>query len=381
MSESTSFGNVLLAINVRWWNAEAAYAINLARGLVNQGVDVRIIVNPGSPVHQRAEKYGLNTITSIHLDSHSPVAHYNNFRRLLRVIDQHNIELINSFKSNGAVLFSLARRYRPGLTYIKTRGIAAAPKNHFINRFLYDRRSCDGIITVGSPVYHWIRKLVGSKSKQHVKTIYYGDSAVSRETSESNTNGIPGFPPPENSKIFALLGRTQQVKGHLLLLQALKKLENSPVHILFLVKDLEEFPDVLMEIEKFIEINQLKNKVTILGFQKNLGSILELVHCGVIPSLASEVNCRVCVEFFSLGIPVIAFPTGTLPDIISHRRNGYLCEEKSVAELAKAMNWALEDNTEFDKAKQIALEDHQDKYTLENLATETLAFYKHCKSA
>ncbi len=381
MSESTSFGNVLLAINVRWWNAEAAYAINLARGLVSQGVKVHIIVNPASPVHQRAERYGLNTVTSILLDSHSPIAQYNNLKKLLSIIDEHNIELINSFKSNGAVLFSIARRYRPGLTYIKTRGVAAPPKNHFINRLLYDRRSCDGIITVGSPVYQWIRELLGSTSQQHVKTIYYGDSAVNQTNSEKNQNQVAGFTPPDDNKVFALVGRTQEVKGHLLLLQALKKVEKAPIHVLFLVKDLEEFPHVLKEIEEFIEINQLKNKVTILGFQKHLGNILKLVHCGVIPSLASEVNCRVCVEFFSLGIPVIAFPTGTLPDIISHRRNGFLCKEKSIFELVKAMNWALDDTVEFDKAKQGALKDYREKYTLENLAAETLAFYQYCKNA
>ncbi len=381
MPELTSFKNVLLAINVRWWNAEAAYAINLARGLVNQGLNVRIIVNPGSPVHQKAENYGLKTVTSILLDSHSPITQVSNLRKLLRIIDQQKIEVINSFKSNGAILFSIARRFRPGLTYIKTRGIATPPKSHFINRFLYDLRSCDGIITVGSPVYRWIRALLGSNSQQHVKTIYYGDSAVRRRDSKNDLNQVPGYHPPNSDKVFALLGRTQQVKGHLPLLQAFIQLETSSAHILFLVKDLEEFPDVLTEIETFIEINQLKNKVTILGFQKQLGSILETVHCGVIPSLESEVNCRVCVEFFSMGIPVIAFPTGTLPDIVSHRKNGYLCEEKSVFELVKAMNWALEDNVEFDKAKQNALNDYQEKYTLESLATETLAFYQHCKNA
>ena len=47
--------SVLLSINVRWWNAEAAYAVNLARGLILNGIEVMLIVNPGSPVHQKAE--------------------------------------------------------------------------------------------------------------------------------------------------------------------------------------------------------------------------------------------------------------------------------------------------------------------------------------
>jgi glycosyltransferase involved in cell wall biosynthesis len=380
MPESMPFNRILLAINVRWWNAEAAYAINLARGLVNRGLKVWIIVNSGSPVHHKAEKHGLQTITDIYLDSRSLVVQYKNLKKLLRVIDQHNIELINSFKSNGAILFSIARRYRPGLTYIKTRGIASPPKNHFINRYLYGKRSCDGIITVGSPVYNWMRDLLGYNSPQLIKTVYYGDSAVI----DAKTRDVQLIEPvlafPENKRLFALVGRIQQVKGHMLLLQALQQLKQLAIHILFLVKDLEEFPDVLKEIHDYIKINQLTDKVSILGFQKDLGKHLNRVHCGVIPSLASEVNCRVCVEFFSAGIPVVAFPTGTLSDIVSHLENGYLCSEKSVLELVKGISWALEDDLAFKRAKQCALDDYHKKYTLEKLAEDTVSFYQQCKN-
>ncbi|MBU3916080.1 glycosyltransferase family 4 protein, partial [bacterium] len=315
---------VLLAINVRWWNAEAAYAMNVARGLVNKGIQVWMIVNNESPVHEKALKYNIGVITDIELDSKSPFVHWKNLKKILRLVDNQNIQVINSYKSNGSFLFSLVRRLRPGILYVKTRGEARLPKNHFLNRYLYGSKACDGIVTVGEQVKDWVRELVPDKDKQRITIIHYGDTAVEPEKVVNRKAIRQGLTISPTDKLFALLGRTQKVKGHLVLLKSMRLLESLPIHLLFLIKDLDEFPEELKEINSFIQLNGLKDKVTILGFQKKLGEIMTCVDCGVIPSLASEVNCRVAVEFFSLGIPVIAFPTGTLPDIIRHKKNGFL---------------------------------------------------------
>ncbi len=375
-----SIDRVLFAINVRWWNAEAAYALNLARGLKEQGVQVWLIVNPGSPAHDKALQEGLGVITNIALDSHNPVIQLKNLKRILFHIDHKKIQLINSFKSNGAFLFSIARYLRPGLSYIKTRGIAFPPKNNFMNQYLYGPKCCDGIITVGSPVRSWMEELLGGNQSQKITTVYYGDTPVSQSLESSTESLRAKHNISEEAFVLALLGRTQQVKGHLILLEAIRLLADPKFHIIFLIKDREEFPEELKEIELFISSNNLENQVTTLGFQKDLGSILSLVNCGVIPSTASEVNCRVCVEFFSLGIPVVSFPTGTLPDIVTHKKNGYLCGEKSAFELAKAIKWIHEDEVKYVKLGKNALNDYHRKYSLEIFTSETLAFYETCLS-
>jgi glycosyltransferase involved in cell wall biosynthesis len=368
---------ILISINVRWWNAEAAYAVNLARGLTEKGINVWLIVNPGSPVQKKAEYYGLQVITDVLLDSHSPLIQLRNLRLIRRHISRKRIQVINSFKSNGAFLFSIVRRLHPGLGYIKTRGVASPPGNHWFNRYLYGPKSCDGVIAVGSKVHTWIRELLGD-CPQHTTTIFYGDSPILKTASDQST---PGLTPkiPEGHFVLALLGRTQRVKGHMLLLEAFKLLKNKPLHLIFLVKDLEEYPDVLEEIRHYTDKHQLQERITILGFQKDLGAVMAKIDCGVIPSLSSEVNCRVCVEFFSAEIPVITFPTGTLPDIVSHGKNGYLCREHTVSELVRGIEWMLEHPAEFNQAKKKALEDYRTRFTLESLATETMNFYQTCK--
>ncbi len=360
--------NILLSINVRWWNAEAAYAINVARVFKNNGHHVWLIVNRESPVETKAIHYDINTITQVDLDTRSILKQVKNLKWLFKFVDSEKIDIINSFKSNGAALYSVIKRYRPHITYVKTRGDARPPKNNIFNRALYGGSGCHGIITVGESVKRWVEGL--NLKHQKIKTIYYGDSPVSQ-----NPNIVTY---DSKEKVLLLIGRTQQVKGHLYILDAIARLKDKSIKLWFLVKDLEEYPQELAEIRHFIEFEQLEAQVVIMGFQKDLEKILRKAHLGVVPSVESEVNCRVVVELFSMGIPVLAFPTGTLPELIQHKKNGYLCKERSVEELVKGIKYLFSKHCDYSNLRNRALESYQTKYTLEKLFNETLNFYQDC---
>jgi len=369
---------ILLSINVRWWNAEAAYALNLARGLRDEGCEVWLMVNLDSPVHRKAEKYNIPVITDIQLDAVSPFSHFLNLRKLLQLIDRLGIQVINSFKSNGSFLFSLARYFRPGLLYIKTRGEARPPHRNVMNRMLYGAGACDGLIAVGSPVEGWLSDL-GLKNQQ-MAVIHYGDSPVTQRSEVVRREVRRELDIDDGATVLTLLGRTQRVKGHRLLLEAMTCLKDEGCYLLLLVKDLEEFPEELRFIEDFIMENNLGRHVLILGFQNDLGRVLSMTDLGVIPSLDSEVNCRVAVEFFSLGVPVLAFPTGTLPDLIRHRGNGYMTRKKDSAELIQGVQWLASEKGRLTQLGLEAQKQYDSLYTIEKMTRDTLAFYDHCRS-
>jgi len=368
--------NVLLSINVRWWNAEAAYALNIARGLQLRGDTVWMIVNPGSPVHLKAVALEIPVITDINLDSRSPVQHWRNLQSILGLVDRLRIQVINSFKSNGAFLFSLVRQLRPGLVYVKTRGEARPPRQHFLNRLLYGKYGCDGIITAGNRVREWLLPL--GLSQQRIRTIHYGDTPMQPNLPVDVSSVRQQLKIPQNAAVITLLGRTQQVKGHRVLLEALLDLQRPSIHLLLLIKDVDEFPEELKEIQRFLDDHQLHPQVTLAGFQPHLAEILSAVDLGVIPSLDSEINCRVAVEFFSLGIPVLAFPTGTLPDLIEHGLTGYLCPQKSREALARGIEWMLADRERLLAIGQRGRDAYVEKFTLEKMVEKTSLFYDEC---
>lgn len=365
--------NILLSINVRWWNAEAAYAINLARALTDYKIKVWVIVNRNSPAHQKAVQYKIPVITDISLDSMSPLKQLGNLRKVLALVDRENIQVINSFKSNGSFIFSIVKKRRPHIRYFKTRGEARPPRKNRFNNYLYGPKACDGVVAVGRQVEKWLTQL--SIPDQQIKIIHYGDSVVLSDSEMNREQTRQKFNLPPDAKILALIGRNQQVKGHMLLLEAFQKIRSLPAHLLFLIKDLKEFPAELIEIKAYIKNNNLASKVTILGFQEDIGNLMSCIDVGVIPSLSSEVNCRVAVEFFSRSIPVVAFPTGTLPDIIQHQINGCLCSVKTAEELSNKIKWILADESRRIKNGQAALQAYQREYTLEKFGRKTLDFF------
>ncbi|MBV9343008.1 MAG: glycosyltransferase, partial [Acidobacteria bacterium] len=57
--------------------------------------------------------------------------------------------------------------------------------------------------------------------------------------------------------------------------------------------------------------------------------------CLLVPSLAEETSCLAAMEAFAARTPVIAWPSGALPEIVTHGRTGFLVS--SVEEMAEGI--------------------------------------------
>jgi len=62
---------------------------------------------------------------------------------------------------------------------------------------------------------------------------------------------------------------------------------------------------------------------------------LARARCLLHPTLAPETSSLVAMEAIAAGTPVIAYPSGALPEIVEHGRTGFLVS--SVAEMAEAV--------------------------------------------
>lgn len=83
----------------------------------------------------------------------------------------------------------------------------------------------------------------------------------------------------------------------------------------------------------------------------------------VLPSLQENLS-NVIMESMACGTPVVAFDIGGNPDMIDHRKNGYLAKPFETMDLAKGISWVLE-NKDYkkisDSARRKVMEEFESK--------------------
>jgi glycosyltransferase involved in cell wall biosynthesis len=121
------------------------------------------------------------------------------------------------------------------------------------------------------------------------------------------------------------------------------------------------------ELEKMIENYKLQNNVFLLGYQKNVGRLLNSCDIFVHPSFAEGFGI-VVPEAMLAQKPVIVSNAGALPELIEHKKTGLIVESHNPEDWANAII-QLAENPEF--AEQLAK-------NAEKSASERFSYNKFC---
>lgn len=123
--------------------------------------------------------------------------------------------------------------------------------------------------------------------------------------------------------------------------------------------------------------NNLPFKVNYLGKinPKDIAEIYSIADVYISPSLEDNLPNTVA-EAMSCGIPVVAFHTGGLPEMIDHRKNGYLAAYQNEMDLAAGIHFIL--SNEFPEALKISARNKAaDTYSPEKVRLAYESVYKN----
>lgn len=81
--------------------------------------------------------------------------------------------------------------------------------------------------------------------------------------------------------------------------------------------------------------------VCFLGWQEDIASTFAELDLLVVPSSDIDSTPRVVIEALAGGLPVVAFPSGGIPEIVEDSRTGFLAEARSPAALAARIRSVL----------------------------------------
>lgn len=76
---------------------------------------------------------------------------------------------------------------------------------------------------------------------------------------------------------------------------------------------------------------------------KKMALLYNAANITIVPSLSENLSNTI-MESLSCGTPVVAFQIGGNSDMVDHKQNGYLAEERNSEDLAKGIEWCLENN-------------------------------------
>lgn len=349
--------NVLLVINVRWYNAEAAYVYSLAKELLKEGHSISLLTLPGSPVAKRAKIDTLKVFETDGFNSYNPFKVWLGVKTLIEVINENHIELINCHRSEGYPLMVLAKslsRSKPAI--VRTRGDQRRVKKGFLNRLLYGRYA-DGIIASGEVVKRGIVQDLGLKDND-VDVIYASVDTDLFKTKEPPKKIRAEFGVKEKAPLVSILGRLCEVKGHQYFIEAAAtvSLKFPNARFLIIAKELDEGAE---RVRKYIRDFNMGDVVYITGFRDDLIDVMASSDIGVVASIGSETNCRVVLEWMAMGKPVVGTSVGVIPEVIEEGKTGLLAELGDASALAEGIMKLTGDGNltgEMGKAARAAVE-------------------------
>ncbi len=130
------------------------------------------------------------------------------------------------------------------------------------------------------------------------------------------------------SKLIGCIGRIIPQKGQKVLLSAIRRvIQEVPEAFFILIGEIflgvEGYRKELLEI---IDRNGIEEKVIMVGFQPDIGEVIQPLDIVVLPSISPEAFGLSLIEAMALKKPVIASDIGGVREIIEDGVNGFLVE-------------------------------------------------------
>ncbi len=251
------------------------------------------------------------------------------------ILKKHKIDLVHTHASKATQIFYYLNKFMK-LIHVATKHNAR--KGKIFNKIKY-------VTAVSNDSAKTIKN-------DNVKIIYNGIKASELESSNIQ------------NQIFTItaIGRLDKIKGFDTLIKEFSKIKNSA--ILQIIGEGEEYNN----LNNLIKELSLENKVSLLGFRKDIPTIINSSDLVVMSSL-SEGFSIVMIESIFYAKVFISTKVSGCKDILSSK---FLIEDFNIAsKIDEVINNYQEFMCEFSELRN----KYKDKFTLENISKEYFEYY------
>ena len=350
-------------------------AVEISEALQKTGMN-SFVASAGGRREREITKAG-GKVINFSLGSKNPIIMLLNVYKLSRIIKKYKINIIHA-RSRAPAWSAYFAAKKMGIPFVTTFHGTYSIQNKLKKKYNSIMVKSDRVIAISRFINNHILsnynidkdKIVTIHRGINIERFNYLKVADERLISLLNIFNIP-----EDSFVVLLPGRITRWKGHILLIEAIFKLQRSDIICLF-VGDSQGRNKYYAELEKILDKFKLKNNFRIIPNQSDMATIYKLADVVVSSSLDPEAFGRVIVEAQAMGRPTISANHGGGSEIIIDGLTGWLFKPGDADDLSDKINKALTLNKDNrDKLAINAIKRAKLNFNNETMCAKTLQLY------
>jgi glycosyltransferase involved in cell wall biosynthesis len=350
------------------------YVFRSAQALAKNN-NVIAVLNTGGKLNSYFREH--SSIASLYLGRSSKILPLLNARKLARIIDADDIDVIHMHWGNDLALAALAKkmsRKKPALVYTRQMKITRY-KTDFYHRFMY--KEMDLMLTITRQLEDEAKTFIPGHDDR-ITTLYYGVDRPAHLLTEDEVReqrkelGFRG-----SDFVVGLLGRLEHGKGQHLLIEALALAKQEGLDPRALIVGHEMNPGYRGELQQLAHKSHVTTNIVFMDFISEPQKLMQLCDCIALTS-REETFGLVLPEAMRCGVAVIGSNRGGVPEIIRHEQTGLLFESWNAADLYRQIKHLC---TDMDFRKMIAANGKEEADARFNTEGHFAALEKHLQQA
>lgn len=354
--------NIVHLVSNKVWGGGERYVLDLCRRSADAGHSVAVITRGSRDVDAPFAAAGFipgHLPLRGALDFFSPIV-------LARVLNRMSAPIVihvHNFKdAYTAVRARDLMAHRADARVVVTRHLVKAAKDSSMERQLY--RSVDEMIFVSEAARQAF--LSGRPGCDETKLHVVHNSIIPPGSVDRISS--------EDDKVRLLyIGRISPEKGVDVLVDAMTKLSDLPVHLT--VAGMGRGKDVL-PLMRECRNSRIDDRVEWVGHIDNVYGAIAKADIGILPTRVPEAFGLSALEFISQGVPVVASASGGPLEIFTDGTDGFLVEPGNAAALAQAIRRLVTDAPLRDRMGRAARDTFDSKFGYTQFLKKIIEIYE-----
>ena len=253
-------------------------------------------------------------------------------RRLAKVIDEHQIDIVHLHWTKDIPITVLAKKLsKQNPKLVQTRNMNMTRfKDDFYHRFLY--KNIEMMLPVTERVAKQLEKFIPEHIRPKIEVLYMGTPKINL-LSEDKITLFRKEQGMDECFAVGMVGRIEAHKGQHLLIEAIENLEG--VELFFVGHEMKA--GYIEELKILAENRGVQERVHFLGFMKDPMHFMQACDAMVLAT-PCETFGLVVIEAMSVGTPMIATKACGPMEIITDGRDGLLFQDQDVSELSEKIH-------------------------------------------